>query len=116
MLQWRSDTHICFNGVIYPNGTGNGAYCCGDTSYNGYTQMCCNEIIHTVAGSTAVYRCCGNEPYNYYTQICCYYPDKVYDLIGNKTSCCYSEIYDQYDHMCCYDAVTRGYVIQPDCF
>ena len=78
--------------------------------------MCCNEIIHTVVGSTAVYHCCDNEPYNYHTQICCEYPYKVYDLIGNKTSCCYSETYDPYDHICCYDAVTRGYVIKPDCF
>uniref|UniRef100_T1JDL2 Galaxin-like repeats domain-containing protein n=1 Tax=Strigamia maritima TaxID=126957 RepID=T1JDL2_STRMM len=103
LLQHRGNRTMCCGTQLFdPEEQEASMGCCGNTTFNYKTQLCCytpTGFKVTPKMSSSDY-CCGDEVYNTLTQMCC--DDKVLDNADGKRVCCGQETINTEKQVCCY--------------
>lgn len=74
--------------------------CCGNSTYNTETQLCCygNAVVDKLYKNTG---CCGDNPYNMDDELCCAADYTILSNASRSSACCGAVAYEPETEVCC---------------
>lgn len=102
--QYNPMVELCCNGHVVPL-VGNRTRCCGDNSFDPWSEMCCDETTNTILPRMTQPACCGSDLYDAASDMCCgttvFYRVPTRGVPKPILACCGDRGYDTTRQICC---------------
>lgn len=107
--QYHPMIELCCNGHVVPK-VGNRTRCCGDNSFDPWSEMCCDDTTNSILPRMTQPTCCGSDLYDAASDMCCgstvFYGVPTRGLPRPTLACCGDQGYDTTRQICCEETLS----------